>query len=110
MKKGVVIPIVVAIIGALGLIMAAVIGKPLSPSPQVPTPPPTSDTIPALHGSYSGTLAIQQMNTTTSLYISSLSESQNGSFMAGGSIGNCTATYSGKVAADNTISFSGTEG
>src|SRR5579859_5667048 len=109
MKKGGTITIVVAIIGALGLIISAMINRPVPPSP-VPTPQPTSNTVPALHSSYSGTFAVQQTNTSAPQYISSLNESQDGSFMAYGSIGACTATYSGKVSADNTISFYGTEG
>lgn len=108
MKKGQ-ISLLVAIIGALGLIIAAYITSQAKQPPPVPTPPPTSNPIPSLHGSYSGTFIIQQTNITTSMYISSLSESQNGSFLAGGSIGNCTATYSGRVSSDNTISFYGTQ-
>jgi hypothetical protein len=110
LKKGGVVAIVVAIISTLGIIIVAIINNLWSSHQQVPTPSLPSNPIPTLHGSYSGTFTIQRTNTTVSMYISSLSEqNQNGSFMAGGSIGGCGVTYTGSVSSRNTVSFYGTQ-
>lgn len=106
MKK-VLIPLLVAIIGAVGVIVAAAISH--NP-PTPPTPPPSSPSvsIPALHGSYSGSM-LRSDGRSFNFTITSLNEDQNGGFTAQGYLGQCPASFSGTVYSNNSLGFYGNE-
>lgn len=117
MKK-VWIPVVVAVVTALGVIIAAFVSRspvpppptPVVPGPTntVPSPGPTSPSVPSLNGSYTGTM-LRSDGQPFQLIISNLSEDQNGDFMASGYMGSCTTSFSGTIYSDNTLSFDGQE-
>ena len=108
MKK-VWIPLLVAIVGALGVIIAAAISHNPGPTP-TPTPPPgpTSVSLPALHGSYSGTM-LRSDGQNFAFTMTSLNEDQNGGFTAQGFLGGCSTSFSGTVYSNGVLNFYGYE-